>query len=231
MADETRDRVLNAAGPIFAREGFDGATVREICAAADVNLASVNYHFGGKETLYLETVKLAHEQKTIASAPPRTSSSGHAGRSTACLCADDAAPSAGRRRVADRTAHPRDDSADSCLQTAGRRLHSAAVRTVARHRRRLCRLPSTSETVRQQLAFSVVGQCLHYRVAGGFVSLLMKPKARAELLDVDELADQITRFSIAALTNWSQPDATPTTSQQAASTRRSKRRATSPIPS
>ena len=65
MADDTRDRVLSAAGPIFARQGFEGATIREICAAAGVNLASVNYHFGNKETLYLETVKLAHEQKLL----------------------------------------------------------------------------------------------------------------------------------------------------------------------
>ena len=45
MLDDTATRVLNAAGPIFAEKGFKDATVREICSAAGVNLASVNYYF------------------------------------------------------------------------------------------------------------------------------------------------------------------------------------------
>ena len=47
--DDTASRLLNAAGPIFAEKGYQNATVREICAAAGVNLASVNYYFRDKE--------------------------------------------------------------------------------------------------------------------------------------------------------------------------------------
>jgi AcrR family transcriptional regulator len=47
-ADDTATRVLNAAGLIFAEKGFKDATVREICSAAGVNLASVNYYFRDK---------------------------------------------------------------------------------------------------------------------------------------------------------------------------------------
>ena len=56
----TRSRILNAAGPVFADKGFRDATVRDICQAASVNLASVNYHFGDKQRLYIESVKEAH---------------------------------------------------------------------------------------------------------------------------------------------------------------------------
>ncbi len=52
----TRERLVEAAGRLFAEKGFAGATVREICDAADANVAAVNYHFGGKEALYAEVV-------------------------------------------------------------------------------------------------------------------------------------------------------------------------------
>lgn len=48
----TRLRLIEAAGPVFARRGFADATVREIVAAAKANIAAVNYHFGDKLGLY-----------------------------------------------------------------------------------------------------------------------------------------------------------------------------------
>jgi AcrR family transcriptional regulator len=54
---ETRERLLEAAGEIFAARGFKDATVREICAKAGANVAAVNYHFGDKQGLYSETIK------------------------------------------------------------------------------------------------------------------------------------------------------------------------------
>src|SRR4051794_5761527 len=59
-AEETRERLLDAAGAVFAEKGFKAATVRDICHKVGVNLAAVNYHFRDKENLYVEAVKLAH---------------------------------------------------------------------------------------------------------------------------------------------------------------------------
>lgn len=60
----TRERILEAAGPLFADKGFEGATVRDICEGADANIASVNYHFGGKSKLYIEVVERAIKART-----------------------------------------------------------------------------------------------------------------------------------------------------------------------
>lgn len=50
----TRQRLLEAAGGVFARRGYTGATTEEICREAGVNNASICYYFGGKENLYRE---------------------------------------------------------------------------------------------------------------------------------------------------------------------------------
>lgn len=56
MAD-TREQILEAAWDLFAERGFEAVSVRDVTKAADVNLASVSYHFGGKDGLIQETVK------------------------------------------------------------------------------------------------------------------------------------------------------------------------------
>ena len=63
---DTRQRVLESAAEIFAEKGFNRATVQDICAAAQANIASVNYHFGSKENLYNEVWRYTLELKLKA---------------------------------------------------------------------------------------------------------------------------------------------------------------------
>ena len=48
---DTKERILDAAEQLVAEQGVVGASVRAIASAADVNLASINYHFGSKDSL------------------------------------------------------------------------------------------------------------------------------------------------------------------------------------
>ncbi|MCW8880241.1 MAG: TetR/AcrR family transcriptional regulator [Kangiellaceae bacterium] len=47
----TKNKILDAAEELFAEHGFAETSLREITAKAEVNLASVNYHFGSKKSL------------------------------------------------------------------------------------------------------------------------------------------------------------------------------------
>ncbi len=55
---QTRDRILDEAEILFARKGYHAVSVREITAAANCNLAAVNYHFGNKQNLYLDVFRV-----------------------------------------------------------------------------------------------------------------------------------------------------------------------------
>ncbi|MBS1791893.1 MAG: CerR family C-terminal domain-containing protein [Acidobacteria bacterium] len=54
---ETRQRLLVAAEKLFAERGFASVCVRDLVSEAKVNIAAVNYYFGSKENLYLETLR------------------------------------------------------------------------------------------------------------------------------------------------------------------------------
>ena len=60
LSPETPERLMEAAGWVFAEKGFRNATIRDICKRAGANIAAVNYHFGDKEHLYIEVIKYAH---------------------------------------------------------------------------------------------------------------------------------------------------------------------------
>lgn len=53
-----RERLLREAMRLFGERGVDAVTTREICAAAGVNPGAIHYHFGDKDGLYREVLRL-----------------------------------------------------------------------------------------------------------------------------------------------------------------------------
>jgi len=48
---ETKNKILDTAQRLIGEQGFEATSVRDITAAAGVNLAAIHYHFGSKEDL------------------------------------------------------------------------------------------------------------------------------------------------------------------------------------
>lgn len=82
--DQTRQALLRAALRLFGTVGYEGASTREIAAAANANIGSIAYHFGGKEGLRLAVadhiVALVQgvAERALAAAPPVISTPGQA---------------------------------------------------------------------------------------------------------------------------------------------------------
>ena len=199
-SDDTASRVLNAAGPIFAEKGYQKATVREICAAAGVNLASVNYYFRDKERLYIETVKRAAQLRAEQAPMPEWP----AGTPTAIklrsfihtiltrMLGTTQAPWEVRlmlREVMQPTSACRE------LVEEYFRPHFELLQRIIGE----AVPPDTPPHTRRQIAFSVIGQCLHYRMAADVIGLLVPAEELASRFTTDQLADHIAAFSLSAL--------------------------------
>lgn len=55
--DSARTRLLAAAGVLFSRRGYEGASTRAIAEHAGVHQALVRYHFGSKDALWREVIE------------------------------------------------------------------------------------------------------------------------------------------------------------------------------
>ena len=221
--DTTRDRIIQAAGPIFAELGYDGATVRQICKAAEVNVASIKYYFGDKKSLYIETIKLARLMRAERYPFPDWS--------------DETSPeeklydfvSALLRRLTSMQNAPwqvnllmrelikPDDACRIVVKEYFQPMFEAMLSIVDQ----LVKRP-LSETERMKIGFSIIGQCLHYRFGKEVVDLIVPPDQRPQFA-VEQVADHITRFCLGGLSgycnsNINMPGAFSTVSQPTDST-------------
>ena len=73
---DKRDYILDVAERLFAEQGFEAISVREISKAAEINIAMVSYYFGSKEKLYEDVInrKLISSDTIAKSVEQHTSS-------------------------------------------------------------------------------------------------------------------------------------------------------------
>ena len=207
--DPTRDRILQSALEIFADRGFKATTVRDICAHAGVNVASVNYYFRSKEALYKEVLVYSFKEADRKYPP-------------AALMSD-------RLPAEDRLRHFIRNLLLRLMDDGRQGLHAKlmareivdptaaldyVVETVMRPRFMLLRelLPqfvgeSWSAADIDRFILGVIGQCLVYRHARPMVDQLC-PEVASTADAIDRTAEIIFRFSLAGLRQLSAEEGT-----------------------
>ena len=204
--DPIKVRLIEAAGEEFAGKGFECARIRTICDRAGANVAAVNYHFGDKEQLYVATVLEAHRCGLDVSDVDLGSEKEPAeqlrwfvhhflGR---VLAIND--PDNWRHRLMLREMIQPTAASDILIRESIRpkfeRLHQIL--------KQFC--PDADERRLNALAFSVIGQCLHYRMGRPIAERLIGRDAFAAL-DLDYLTDHITSVCLGALDRVPAPKA------------------------
>jgi AcrR family transcriptional regulator len=198
IAEDTRERILEAAAAAFAEKGFEAATIRDICQRAGANLAAVNYHFGDKEQLYLELIQRAHrlrEQQVPlphwpAGTPAAEKLRGFI-RTTMVRMVEDPAPQWQMQIMMREMFHPT-KTCQALVQDFFRQ-HFELLLSILREL-----VPLESDEKLHLIGFSIIGQCLHYRVARPVVELLVGADENAGYT-ADLLAEHIADFSLRAL--------------------------------
>lgn len=202
-ARSTREKIIDAAGDVFGLRGFKAATIREICKKADVNIASVNYYFQGKEGLYREVARdliaktfnrYPVARETESEAPPEKRLRTFIQAVFHRLLAPGGLsgyPGKGQL-VARELADPSpilDGIVEDFIRPTARALGEIVTVLLG---------PAASERDVMKCQVSVIGQCFHYAMARPILTRL----ARFELSDeamLDELAAHVTEFSLSGI--------------------------------
>lgn len=195
----TRDKLIEAAGHVFAERGYRAATIREICRRAGANVASVNYTFGDKMGLYTEVLRYSvRAAKTAAMSAALDANlsaedtiRGVIRARLMSLC-QETRPDWHIRLVMHEFSHP--TSAMGRVVDEGMRPIYDRVRKAVGE---VIGLPPDHETTRLSVN-SIVGQILFYTFSWPVLSHL-QPELKLTPPQLDRIADHIADFSLAYL--------------------------------
>lgn len=198
ISDATRDRLLEAAGRVFAERGYEAATVREICVKAAVNVAAVNYHFRDKAGLYAEVLQHSMRAAQLEAirhtlkrdAPPEEILRAVIKLRLQGICRG--VPGWHFRIMAREMAQP-----TPAMSNIIKRVSVPAYKRLLEVVGSILGLPPENETTKL-CAQSILGQIFIYAAASP-VLLQLWPDLRMTPAQVDRIADHIADFSLAYL--------------------------------
>jgi len=201
--ENTRDKILSAAGEVFAEQGFEGATIRAITERAGVNVAAVNYHFRDKAELYTRVVLDACSARAAYRAAYREAmaeavdSPEERFRSLTYrfleYLLDPARPNWKGRLMAREMANPT-TALDELVEKNIRPLRDEFLLPTLRELTGGC----FSQRQLSYFASSIMGQCLYFLQSRPIIERL-NPDFKIGKAEIAEIAEHITRFSLAAI--------------------------------
>jgi len=198
-SQETRRKLIAAAGQAFADKGLYAATLQEITDRAGANKASVNYHFRDKSELYAAVVRHA---LTLNPANELSASEDEQGTPEDQLALfitrllndllDPAQPPWRAAIIGHELAQPTAalDAVMTDLVEPKARILNKIVRAILG--------PNASEEQVAQMAISVMAQCTFYLYSKEIIRRIY-PVVGSGDSSVDSIAAHITEFSLAAL--------------------------------
>jgi len=197
---DTRRRLLEVAGEVFAEHGFRAATVRDICQRAGANVAAINYHFGDKESLYREVLasSLCADLERYPSdmelgQKPSAEERLHAFVRSFLLRMLSGDKPQWLMKLMSREMIEPTGALDQLIESVHRPLFTQLAAIVAD-----LGGPHMDEATRVWCAHAIIAQCVFYRHAQAVIVRMGSavPNAPAE---IDRLAEQVTRFSLGGI--------------------------------
>ena len=205
-AAETDDRLLQAAGEVFAEFGFRRATVREICNRAGANIAAVNYHFGDKAGLYAAVVKhgmtLAIQKYPPDMGLPAGDAVSAEQRLAAfvrglCFRVLEPGPGAWHGRLMMWEMVEPTGILGELFPQMVRPLYARLTSIVSE----LLGAGSTPERVKL-CCISVLGQCMFYRLGATLIAQVQPDKVNPPAEQIEAIAGHVTRMTLAGLREY-----------------------------
>ena len=204
LDQDTKARVVEAAGKVFAEKGFEQATIREICHSARANVAAANYYFREKRQLYLEALKLAHETAIKHSPTPEfvadvSDEQRLFGFVSSLLQRLLGKQNSWHTKLILRELVAPSEATTAMICEQIRPQFAMMTEVVGRL------APWLTARKRHQVVFSIVGQCAYYRIAHAIVPLLVGDQEHNEM-SIERLARHISDFSLHAIRGMSQSE-------------------------
>lgn len=203
---DTKSRLLEAAGQVFADAGYKNATIREICQRASANIAAVNYHFGDKEGLYRAVLDYAAncalEKYPIGggadpASPPQARLAIFI-RTYLSRLLDEGRPAWHGKLISREMVEPTQALA-ILADTFARPQYHRLSGIVAELLNIAPGVPGEgNDEMIRRCAASIVGQCLFYKHCRPMINILM-PEQAYDAASLATLADHITAFSLGAI--------------------------------
>lgn len=202
-SSDAKNKILWAAADVFAEHGYKQGTIRQIANKAEMNVASVNYYFGNKETLYQEVLKtwteVSFKKYPVVQEPEREITPEGKLFYQVCqilgkLFDKEETPWFGTLFVRMSVLEEKEQFKDmaECIYKPSVDIFTEIIKEIAGK--------EIDEKLLYFMATDIIGQCVFYYSNQKMLELVL-PDNGKEIMTIEFLSKKITEFSVNAIRN------------------------------